>query len=149
MWPRASGGMRPVLVHGAQLEAALRAADVAWTASGTAVLENALREIPQVAFYAITPTQYRIAQRRIPQFVRGPLTLPNLLLGRTIVPELLQDALTPDALASATIDLLSDDAVRASQIAGYRELRAALGPPDALERIARFIVDAMDGTPAA
>jgi lipid-A-disaccharide synthase len=149
IWPRASGGMQPVLVHGAQLEAALGAADAAWTASGTAVLENALREIPQVAFYAITPTQYRIAQKRIPQFVRGPLTLPNLLLGRTIVPELLQDALTPDALASATIDLLSDDAVRASQIAGYRELRAALGPPDALARIARFVVDAMDGAPAA
>ncbi|MBV8171252.1 MAG: hypothetical protein JO219_04890 [Candidatus Eremiobacteraeota bacterium] len=149
MWPRASGGMQPVLVQGAQLDAALRAADAVWTASGTAVLENALREIPQVAFYAITPTQLRIAQRRIPQFVRGPLTLPNLLLGRSIVPELLQDALTPDALALATTKLLSDDAARRAQLAGYRELRASLGPPDTLARIARFVADAMESGHAA
>jgi len=148
-WPRASGGMRPVIASGESIQRALRAADVAWVASGTAVLETALREIPQVAFYAISRTQYRIAQRRVPQFVRGPLTLPNLILGRTIVPELLQDDLTPQALVDATRRLLSDDGARAAQLQGYRELRAALGPPDALTRIARFVVETMDaGGPA-
>lgn len=118
-------------------------------ASGTAVLETALRAIPQIAFYAISHAQYRIAQRRVPQFVRGPLTLPNLVLGRTIVPELLQDDLTPGNLIDRTDELLSDDAARVAQARGYAELRAALGPPDALTQIARFVVDTMDaGAPA-
>jgi len=143
-WPRASSGMRPVIAGGEDIQLALRAADLAWVASGTAVLETALREIPQVAFYAISRTQYRIAQRRVPQFVSGPLTLPNLLLGRTIVPELLQDDLTPQALVDATRRLLSDAGARDEQLQGYRELRAALGPPDTLTRIARFVVETMD-----
>ncbi|MBV8281872.1 MAG: hypothetical protein JO347_07385 [Candidatus Eremiobacteraeota bacterium] len=144
LWPRVSGGMRPILAHGAQIQAAVRAADLAWTASGTAVLENSLREIPQIAFYAITPAQYRIAQKRIPQVLARPLTLPNLLLGRTIVPELLQDKFTPDALIEQTLAYVADDTKRRAQIDGDRELRAALGPPDTLQRIARFVVEAMD-----
>jgi lipid-A-disaccharide synthase len=110
-------------------------ADAAWIASGTAVLEAALREVPAVAFYIIAKSQVPIAKR----VWRGRfITLPNILLDREVVPELLQDAATPQALAAAMLAQLADPAV---QIAGDRELRARLGASDALERCADFAVE--------
>jgi lipid-A-disaccharide synthase len=144
VWRRSGSGEPPVIAQGDAIAEAVNSADLAWVASGTAVLETALRAVPQVAFYSISPAQYRIAQRRIPQFVRGPLTLPNLLLGRTFVPELLQADLTPQRLLAQTRTLLEDDAAREAQLQGYAELRAALGPPDALDQIARFVAAGME-----
>jgi lipid-A-disaccharide synthase len=140
VWRRSVSSQPPLIARSTSIDAAMGSADLAWVASGTAVLETALRAVPQIAFYAISAAQYRIAQRRIPQFVRGPLTLPNLLLGRTFVPELLQADLTPQRLVSQTRDLLADASKRAAQLQGYAALREALGPPDALDRIARFVM---------
>lgn len=139
MWRRSVANEPPVIALAGAIDQAMAAADLAWVASGTAVLETALRAVPQIAFYAISPAQYRIAQRRIPQFVRGPLTLPNLLLGRIIVPELLQADLTPERLVAQTRELLEDAQARAAQLQGYAALRASLGPPDTLQQIARFV----------
>jgi lipid-A-disaccharide synthase len=113
-------------------------ADIAWTASGTAVLEGALRCVPQVAFYRLPPAVYAIVQRRHPHIVRGPVTLPNLIAGRSVVPELLQDELTPANLCSTTRELLENDARAAEQARGYAEVRRLLGAPDSLQRIADF-----------
>jgi lipid-A-disaccharide synthase len=108
--------------------------DAAWTASGTVVLEAALREVPCVAFYIVSAAQERQARR----FWNGPfVTLPNLVLGRGVVPELLQDAATPARLAAALDAILADPR---EQLAGYRDLRAALGPPDTLERTAAHVL---------
>jgi len=144
LWGAAGGLPPPVVARGDAIAHAAEAADVAWVASGTAVLETALRAVPQIAFYAIDPLQYRIARRKVPQFVRGPLTLPNLLLGRPVVPELLQAQLTPENLFALTSELLDDPARRDEQLRGDAELRAKLGPPDALTRIARFVVECLD-----
>jgi lipid-A-disaccharide synthase len=128
---RAAGFDAPI-VRGAR--EALDAADVALVASGTAVLEAALREVPAVALYVIARAQVPIAKR----VWRGRfITLPNILLDRAAVPELLQDAATPEALADAADGLLHDPA---GQIDAYRALRARLGPPDALARCAAFAV---------
>jgi lipid A disaccharide synthetase len=61
------------------------------------------------------------------------------LLDREVVPELLQDAATPQALSAALETLLIDPA---HQLRGLRDVRAQLGEPDALERCAAFIVAA-------
>ena len=128
----AAAGLDAPIVRGAR--AALDAADVALVASGTAVLEAALREVPTVALYVIARSQVPIARR----VWRGTyITLPNLLLDRPAVPELLQDAATPEALAAAAEGLLRDPE---AQLAAFRELRAVLGPPDALVRCAAFAV---------
>ncbi|HEY8314079.1 MAG TPA: hypothetical protein VIG51_07865 [Candidatus Baltobacteraceae bacterium] len=115
--------------------AAIADADAAWVSSGTAVLETALCGVPSVALYIITPMLVKHARR----VYRGRyITLPNLVLGREIVPEFLQDAATAQNLANAMEAVLRDPAVQ------YRELealRGALGPPDALERCAAFAVD--------
>lgn len=110
----------------------LRGCDAALIASGTAVLEAALLEVPSIALYVIAEQYAKIA-RRI--YRRPYITLPNLILDAPVVPELLQEAATPAALADAL-----DAALRApqEQLAAFRRLREALGPPDALERCARF-----------
>jgi lipid-A-disaccharide synthase len=128
-----SAGTGFSIVRGAA--AALDEADAAWIASGTAVLEAALREVPTVALYIVSAAQVRIA-RRI--WKRPYITLPNILLERFVVPELLQDDATPPRLAEAMEGLLADPG---PQLAGMREVRATLGDANALERSAAFALE--------
>ncbi|HEY0797607.1 MAG TPA: hypothetical protein VGD50_00580, partial [Candidatus Baltobacteraceae bacterium] len=130
---RESGMSGVRMVNGAR--EALDVADVAFVASGTAVLEAALREVPTVAMYVLPDAQARIARR----IYHGKyVTLPNLLLDRALVPELLQADASPQKLAQAAMPLLLDPS---EQIAGMREVRARLGPVDALERCAAFALN--------
>jgi lipid-A-disaccharide synthase len=119
--------------------AAVENADAAIVASGTAVLESALLGVPSVAIYVIPPILIRYGHRMIKHRF---ITLPNLVLGREVVPELLQERATPQALADAIESLLSDPV---TQYEEFVRLRAALGPPDALERAARYAVEAARG----
>jgi lipid-A-disaccharide synthase len=115
--------------------AAAEAADAAWVASGTAVLEAALLGVPCVALYIINPVLVKHGRRLIKHRF---ITLPNLVLGREVVPELLQEAATPQALAGAMERVLGDPSQQYVEFAG---LRAALGPDDALQRCAAFAVE--------
>ncbi|MGP6192552.1 MAG: lipid-A-disaccharide synthase [Vulcanimicrobiaceae bacterium] len=124
-------------VRGAR--AALDAADAAFVASGTAVLEATLREVPTVALYVLGESQVAIARR---VWRRPYITLPNLLLDRPVVPECLQEEATPERLAAALETLLADPA---PQIAAMREVRKVLGPADALARCAAFAADLARG----
>jgi lipid-A-disaccharide synthase len=145
-WPQACGGAAAV-VRGDAAEVVANA-DVAWVASGTAVLETALRGVPQIGFYRLTDVQYQMARKRVPHIVRGPITLPNLVTGENVVPELLQDDFNPDRLVEATRKLLDNDGARESQAAGYSKVRRALGPEDALERIAAYVAGLVPQTAA-
>lgn len=116
--------------------AALRDADAAAIASGTAVLEAALIETPAVALYVLSEAQAKIARR----VYRGRfITLPNLVLDEPLVPELLQEDATPAALADALLQRLAHPA---DQLDAYARLRDALGPPDALQRNADWVLAA-------
>ena len=115
---------------------ALRDADAAAIASGTAVLEAALLETPAVALYVLTEAQMKIARR---VYRRPYITLPNLVLDEPLVPELVQDAATPEAIGAALERLLASPE---TQRDGYARLRAALGPPDALQRNADWVLAA-------
>ncbi len=114
---------------------ALADADGAWVSSGTAVLETALVGVPAVAIYVIPRGLIWYGHRMVRHRF---ITLPNLVLGREVVPELLQDDATPDRLASVLEGLMNDSS---RQYAAFAELRDALGPPDALERVALCAVD--------
>ncbi len=125
------------IVRGAR--EAFERADVALVASGTAVLEAALCEVPTVALYIVGKSQERIARRIYHRVFRRPfVTLPNIVLDRPAIPELLLDAATPENLAGAAESLLRDPG---DQLTALRELRERLGPPDALERCARYVVE--------
>lgn len=112
----------------------LEEADGAWVVSGTAVLETALIGVPAVAVYRIPPALVWYGRRMIKHRF---ITLPNLVLGRQVVPELLQDAATPQTLAETLDRLMADPG---EQLRAFDEMRTALGPSDALDRIAQFAV---------
>jgi len=120
------------VVRGARV--ALADADAAWVASGTAVLEAALSGVPCVAFYVITPILVKHGRSLIRHRF---ITLPNLVLGHEVVPELLQEQATPQRLNDEIETILRDPSKQFSQFAALRE---ALGPADALTRCARFAV---------
>lgn len=84
---------------------ALGAADVSLVASGTATLEAALIKRPMVITYKAARSSYWIARR----LVRLPYVgLPNILAGRFVVPEILQDEATPENLSDALVKLYED-----------------------------------------
>jgi lipid-A-disaccharide synthase len=126
-------GVRDVTIERGTIRA-IAQADAAWVSSGTAVLETALCGVPSVALYIITPLLVRHARR---VYSGRFIALPNLVLEREVIPELLQQDATPERLAAAM------DAILRAPARQYRELealRSALGPPDALERCAAFAV---------
>ncbi len=111
------------LVDG-QSHAALAACDVTLIASGTATLEAALFKRPMVIAYRMHPVSWWMMRGKQLQPWVG---LPNILLRDFVVPELLQDAATPDALATATLSWLDrPEAIAALQTrfdALHRDLR--------------------------
>ncbi|WPG40470.1 lipid-A-disaccharide synthase [Variovorax sp. EBFNA2] len=93
---------RVTLLHG-QSHAALAACDVTLIASGTATLEAALFKRPMVIAYNMNGLSWRLMQRKQLQPWVG---LPNILCREFVVPELLQEAASPEALAQATLEWL-------------------------------------------
>ena len=102
---------------------AMQAADAALIASGTATLEALLLDCPHVISYRVPWLTWQIMKR---QALLPWIGLPNILANRTVVPEILQDHATPDALAQAVRALLEDKQARAAQIAEFRIQRARL-----------------------
>ena len=117
------------------VSAAVADADAAWVASGTAVLECVLSGVPAVALYVITPWLVKHGRKLIKHRF---IALPNLVLGRELVPELLQEEATPQRLADEMERILEDPS---RQYAAFPELRTALGSSDALAQCAQFAVE--------
>ncbi len=108
---QASGIADQITLLDGQSHAALAACDATLIASGTATLEAALFKRPMVIAYNMNGISWRIMQKKQLQPWVG---LPNILCGEFVVPELLQDAATPEALAEATLAWLqAPDKVRA------------------------------------
>jgi lipid-A-disaccharide synthase len=116
--------------------AVLSWAQVALVKSGTVTLETALAGVPMAVVYKMSPVTALIARAMLRiQFV----SLPNLLLDRPLVPELLQGAATPAAMAAALEEVLTR---RDELQAGYREVRAKLGGAGAAARVAAAVLGA-------
>jgi len=112
------------------------AADAALCKSGTTTLEAALAGAPQVIAYRMNGLSYRLAKRLVRVSWIG---LVNLVAGRQIAPEFVQDAATPEALAAAVSPLLEDASPeRRQQLEGIRDVRHRLGGPGAARRAAEL-----------
>jgi lipid-A-disaccharide synthase len=135
-WP--SQVRRPVVVKDAA-DATLASADVAIVASGTVTVQAALHECPMVVVYRVTPLTYRIGK---PLVSVETYAMANLIAGRAIVPELIQDAFTPAAAAAEALRVLRDPAHAARVRADLADVRSRRGEPGASRRAAELIVAA-------
>jgi lipid-A-disaccharide synthase len=86
----------------------MQAADVILLASGTATLEGLLLKKPMVVSYIVSPITWMIMRRLLKQDF---ISLPNLLAGREVVPEIIQEQATADNLANALNERLEDEKV--------------------------------------
>jgi lipid-A-disaccharide synthase len=115
----------------------LAGAHLALCASGTATLEVGLLGTPLLIVYRLRSWTYFLAKR----LVKLPyVSLVNLVLGRPVVPELIQDAANPARVAAEAYGLLTEREGRERMRAGLSELRPALGTPGASERAAAAVL---------
>ena len=111
---------------------AFAASQAALAASGSVALELALARLPMVVGYRLNPLTEAFLERILK--VRQ-VNLVNLLLGKTLVPELLGPHCTPERLAASLAELVADERVRAAHRQGYDEAVRRLGidgPPPSL-----------------
>lgn len=109
----------PVRMMFGHAQEALAASDLAIAASGTVTLEAALLRCPMIIAYRMSPMSFAIAKRIIRVKHVG---LPNILCDDRVVPEFLQDDVTPENLAQAALNLYEDKRV----LSAIRERFAAV-----------------------
>lgn len=120
-------------------------AHAALVKSGTTTLEAALAGVPMVIAYRTHPATFWLARRLVEIEHVG---LANLVAGRRIAPELLQDQATPAALADALLPLIDEGPARAAALAGVREVQEALRREEdgsAAEGVAELAVELLEG----
>jgi len=114
---------RFTLVEGSSIDV-MAAADVVLLASGTAALESALLTKPTVAAYKIAGLSALLV--RLIGLRNRYFTIPNLVADEALIPEFIQEQVTPEALAGATLALLNDPTRRAWLQGRFATLRAEL-----------------------
>ena len=134
-WPAQAA--KPVIVEGAT-DAVLASADVAVLASGTVTVQAALHGCPMVVVYRVGPLTYRLGK---PLVHVDTYAMANLVAGRRVVPELIQDDFTPDAAAAEALRVLTDPVYAARMKADLADVRARLGTPGASGRAAEAIIE--------
>jgi lipid-A-disaccharide synthase len=135
-WP--SHARRPIVVEG-ETDAVLASASVAVVASGTVTVQAALHGCPMVVVYRVAPLTYRVGK---PLLHVDTYAMANLVAGRRVVPELIQDAFTPEAAAAEAVRVLTDSVYAARVKADLAEIRAKLGTPGASRRAAEAVLAA-------
>jgi lipid-A-disaccharide synthase len=134
------GGSAVRFVEGATYNA-LAAADLAIVSSGTATIEAALLGKPMIVIYRLSPMTARLAK---PLVRTKFFSMVNLIAGREVVPELIQDDFTAARVADEAVKLLSASNKSAGRMqemrCGLAEVTRLLGPPGAVERAADAIV---------
>ena len=135
------------------------AIDVALAKPGTVTVELMLRERPMVVMGRVHPLTAALAKRALE--IRW-LSMPNLIAGRAIVPELFQSEATPDRIAAALAPLFGQQAkvgeqadaapeqsaAARDQIEGLRRARGGLGEPGATERVRRLVEEMLGTVPS-
>lgn len=130
-----------VLVDGRSREV-MRAADALLLASGTATLEALLAKTPMVVAYELSPGNYWIA-RGLNLIKTEFVSMPNLLAGRRLVPELLQTDAQVPMLGAWLYRILHSRALRADQIAAFDAIHASLAR-DANARAADTVAELIE-----
>ncbi len=133
----ATAGLRVAVAEG-ETDAALASSDVVVTASGTATVQTALHGKPMVIVYRLSPLTYRLGRRFVNVDTFG---MVNLIAGRRIVPELIQDDFTPGRVAGALQRFLTDAPHAEEARTALAEVCQRLGGPGASARAAAAVLD--------
>lgn len=110
--------------------------DVAVAASGTATLETALMGLPTILLYRVAPITYFIAKFVVGIDIVG---LPNIIMGREVIPEVLQGAVTPARVKQELMKLMTDHAYEQKMRQDLLEVKHKLGEPGAVDRVANLV----------
>jgi lipid-A-disaccharide synthase len=120
---------------------AIAVSDAAIVASGTATLETALLETPMVVVYKVSASSYAIGRR----FIRvDHISLVNIIAGRSVVPELIQDDANPERISAEVRELIVKRGKAGEMKAALAEIRGKLGTPGAAQRTARIACDMLE-----
>ena len=134
-WPAHAAA--PVVVEGAT-DGVLASADVAVVASGTVTVQAALHGCPIVVVYRVAPLTYALGK---PLLHVDTYAMVNLVAGRRVVPELIQDAFTPAAAAAEALRVLLDPEYAARIKNDLADVRAKLGAAGASRRAAEAVIE--------
>lgn len=134
-------GSRPPPIVTARTDDVLAAADVVATASGTATVQTAIHGAPMVVVYRLSPLTYALGRR----FVRvSTYAMVNLIAGRKVVPELIQDDCNPERVAAELVRYLTDPSHAEHVRTSLAEVRSRLGGGGASARAASAILDLVE-----
>jgi len=127
----------PLVVEG-KTDDVLAAADLALLASGTVTVQAAIHECPMVVVYRLAPLTYRLGK----PFVRvDTYAMANLVAGRRVVPELIQERFTPEAVSTEALDILTNSSRAEKMKSELRDVRRRLGEAGASARAAREVLE--------
>ena len=136
MRPGLAAGLPAAEIHTGQIAGALSTATLAITKTGTITMECAYFGVPAVTLYKASPLFYALAR---PFVTVKYLSMPNLLAGEAVFPEFVQSEATPENLARAALELLSNAAQREAVRAKLRSIIKSLGGPGAAKRATALI----------
>ena len=133
-----SGSSLPVTVLDGSSHDVMRVSELLLTSSGTATLEAACLGTPMVVIYRLPRMDWFLAKI----FVHVPcVALPNLILGKKVLPELLQDQVTPANIAACALEILTDPQRKEAIKEELNRVRSSLGEAGVVEKVARYILE--------
>ncbi len=119
----------------------LAGSDLVLVASGTATLEAAIMQTPMIVVYRVSPLSFRLGK----WVVKVPyISLVNLIAGRGIVPELIQEGASPARIAQEAESILGSGERREIMLQRLKKVREALGGRSASEKTARIAVEMIE-----
>lgn len=133
-------GQTPVQIIKNRGYEAMNAADLLIVASGTVTIEAALLKVPMIITYKVSPLTYALGKR----LIRVPyIGMVNLVAGKQLAPELIQQDATPERIAQEAIKLLQDPAKLMAIREELAKVREKLGEPGASDRAAQAVIEVL------
>jgi lipid-A-disaccharide synthase len=131
-----------VHMRAGQSQRVISASDALIVTSGTATLESAILETPLIVVYKgslLTKLEYKIRRMRLPY-----ISLPNIVLGRKEIPELIQEQANPSLLATLICELILDEEERNKQLMLFREIKSQLGEKGMFKKTVELIKEMLE-----
>ena len=127
-----------VVINKGESVRVLAASDVAVVASGTATLQTALLEVPMVVMYKLSPLTYQLGKRIIRVKY---ISLVNLLMGKEVVRELLQEKANPGEIIKELKRILFDTRYRETMVSAYCTIGEQFAGKKPSERVAEIVME--------